>query len=148
MHGAVVHRIWKLPNMTHCNLLPTINSSLPIEIALEKRCAKFIHSCLNSNHLIIKSTSISALTTHRSQFGDNYRFICYKYKTPRNSYFLPIGNILQYIQYFTVKYVCTLQVSRYSEGSMIRELCLHRDNDDLIIFNSDLSMLIDYLCVN
>ena len=58
----VVRRIWKVPNTTHCNLLPTINSSLPIEIALEKRCAKFIHSCLNGNNLIIKSTSISAIT--------------------------------------------------------------------------------------
>ena len=48
-----------------------INSSFPIEIALEKRCAKFIHSCLNSDNLIIKTTSISAITTHRSQFGDN-----------------------------------------------------------------------------
>ena len=26
----VVRRLWKLPNMTHCNLLPIINSSLPI----------------------------------------------------------------------------------------------------------------------
>ena len=72
----VVRRLWKVPNMTHCNLLSTINSSLPIEIALEKRCAKFIHSCLNGNNLIIKTTSISAITTHRSQFGDNYRYIC------------------------------------------------------------------------
>ena len=43
----VVRRLWKVPNMTHCNLLSTINSSLLIEIALEKRCAKCIHSCLN-----------------------------------------------------------------------------------------------------
>ena len=50
----VVHRLWKLPNMTHCNVVQTINSSLPIVIALEKRCAKCIHSCLNSHSLIIK----------------------------------------------------------------------------------------------
>ena len=83
MAQSRVYRLWKLLNMTHCNLLPTINSSLPIKIALEKRCAKFIHSCLNSNNLIIKTTSISAITTHRSQFGDNYRYSCYKYKIPR-----------------------------------------------------------------
>ena len=71
----VVRRLWKLPNMTHRNLLTTINSSLPIEIALEKRCVKCIHSCLNSNNLIINSTSISALTTHRSQFRDNSMFV-------------------------------------------------------------------------
>ena len=57
--------------------------------------------------------------------------------------FLPIGNILQYIQNFIVKYVCTLP-----EGAMIRELCLQRDNDDLILSNSELSILIDDLCVN
>ena len=67
----VVRRLWKLPNTTHCNLLSTINSSLLIEIALEERCAKFIHSCLNSNNLIIKTTSISAITNHRSQYTDN-----------------------------------------------------------------------------
>ena len=103
----VVRRLWKVPNMTHCKLLSTINISLPIEIALEKRCAKFIHSCLNSNNLIIKTTSISAITNHRSHFGDNYRYICYKYKNPRYLWFLPIGNILQYIQDFIVKYVWT-----------------------------------------
>ena len=112
----VVRRLWKLPNMTHCNLLSTINSSLPIEIALERRCAKFIHSCLNSNNLIIKATSISAITTHRSQFGDNYRYICYKYKIPRYLCFLPIGNILQYIQDVIVKYVRTCTSP---EGAMI-----------------------------
>ena len=139
----VVRRLWKLPNTTHCKLLSTINSSLPIEIVLEKRCAKFIHSCLNSNNLIIKTTSISAITNHRSQFGDNYRYICYKYQIPRYLCFLPIGNILQYIQDFIVKYVCTSP-----EGAMIRELCLQRDNDDFILSNSELSILIDDLCAN
>ena len=85
MAQSRAYRLWKLLNMTHCNLLPSIklNSSLPIKIALEKRCAKFIHSCLNSNNLIIKTTSISAITTRRSQFGDNYRYSCYKCKIPR-----------------------------------------------------------------
>ena len=52
---------WKLPNMTHYNLLPTRNGSLTINTAFQKRCAKFIYSCLNSDYLIIKSTSISHL---------------------------------------------------------------------------------------
>ena len=94
--------------------------SLPIEIALEKRCAKFIHSCLNSNNLNIKTTSISAITTYRSQFRDNYRYICYEYKILRNLWFLPIGNILQYIQDSIVKYVCTSP-----EGAMIYCILLY-----------------------
>ena len=27
----VVRQIWKIPSTTHCNLLPAINKSLPIE---------------------------------------------------------------------------------------------------------------------
>ena len=52
---------------------------------------------------------MSALTTHRYMFGNNYynRYICYKYKIPRKSWFLTIGNVLQYIDDFIVKYVCT-----------------------------------------
>ena len=38
---------------------------------------------------------------------------------------------LQYIDDLIVKYVCTSP-----EGSMIRKLCLQRDNDDLIIIIS------------
>ena len=31
---------WVSPS--HCNILPAINKSLPIEFLMEKRCAKFI----------------------------------------------------------------------------------------------------------
>ena len=65
-----------------------------LRLLLRNGVLKFIHSCLNSNNLISKTTSISAITTHRSQFGENYRYICYKYKIPRYLLFLPIGNIL------------------------------------------------------
>ena len=68
--------------------------------------------------------------------------MCYKYKIPGNSWFLPIGNILQYIHEFIVKFVCTSP-----EGSMIRELCLQRHNGDLILSNSELSIFIDDLYV-
>ena len=33
----VVRRIWKIPSTTHCNLLPAINKSLPIEFLMEKK---------------------------------------------------------------------------------------------------------------
>ena len=32
----VVTQIWKIPSTTHCNLLPSINKSLPIEFLIEK----------------------------------------------------------------------------------------------------------------
>ena len=47
-----VRRLWRSPDYTtHCNLLHTINNSLPIEISLEKRSGKSTWSCVNSDIL-------------------------------------------------------------------------------------------------
>ena len=51
-----IRRLWKLPNTTHCSLLPSINDCIPIEIILEQRCAKFIWSSLNSTNTFVKTT--------------------------------------------------------------------------------------------
>ena len=37
-----MRKVWKLPNLTHCNLLPVITNCLPLNIILEKRLLKFI----------------------------------------------------------------------------------------------------------
>ena len=31
--------LWKLPNITHCSLLPSINDCISIDIVFEQRCA-------------------------------------------------------------------------------------------------------------
>ena len=73
----VVRRIWKIPSTTHCNLLPAINKSLPIEFLTEKGFTKFIWSCFNSHNLIIRNISIAAKMSSFSNFGDNYRYLSY-----------------------------------------------------------------------
>ena len=74
-----IRRLWKLPNTTHCSLLPSINDCISIDIVLEQRCAKFIWSCLNSFNTIIKTTVLSAISSGGSTFGDNYRYHSYNY---------------------------------------------------------------------
>ena len=32
-----MRKVWKVPNLTHCNLLPVITNCLPLNIILEKR---------------------------------------------------------------------------------------------------------------
>ena len=71
------------------NRPPTINSFLLIDIAFNKRFYRVIQSYLNCNSFLIKITSISELTTHSSQFEDNYRHIYYIFLIPRNSWILP-----------------------------------------------------------
>ena len=75
----VVRRIWKIPSPTHRNLLRSINKSLPIEFLMEKSCAKLIWSCFNSHNLIVRNISLAAKISSFSDFGDNYRYLSYKY---------------------------------------------------------------------
>ena len=39
----MIRLLWNLPCTTHCDFLSTINSYLPMDIALEKRCSKFFY---------------------------------------------------------------------------------------------------------
>ena len=41
----VIRKAWCLPFTTHCRFLHTINNFLPIDVQLEKKCLKFLHSC-------------------------------------------------------------------------------------------------------
>ena len=81
--------------MTHCNLLPTINNSIHNDIVVEKRCAKFVHSYLSINKLVIKRAFISAITTHNSQFGDNYMIFVTNERFYERYVSLSISNVLQ-----------------------------------------------------
>ena len=49
----MVRLLWNLPRTTHCDFLSTINSSLPMDIALEKRCSKFLWASLNSKNKVV-----------------------------------------------------------------------------------------------
>ena len=46
---------------------------------MEKMCAKFIWSCFNSHNLIVRNISLAAKISSFSDFGDNYRYLSYKY---------------------------------------------------------------------
>ena len=52
-----MRKVWKLPNLTHCNLLPVITNCLPLNIILEKRLLKFIWSIINSENQIVNNAS-------------------------------------------------------------------------------------------
>ena len=69
-----IRKFWALPNTTHCKYLHTINNSLPIDFMLEKRCLKFIWSCINSNNTIVKDVSSLAIMYSYLSLGENYRF--------------------------------------------------------------------------
>ena len=74
-----IRLLWKLPNTTHCSLIPSINNynynCRPIKIILEQRCANFIWSSLKSTNTIVKTITLSAISNVNSTFGENYRYL-------------------------------------------------------------------------
>ena len=64
-----MRKVWKLPNLTHCNLLPVITNCLPLNLLLEKILLKFIWSIINSENRIVNNVFKLALNNRRSVFG-------------------------------------------------------------------------------
>ena len=110
-------------NTTHCNLLSSINSSVPIVINIERRCAKFIWSCLNGDNSIVKTIANSAKSSSVSNVGDNYRYLSYKYKIANHVWDSPSCNLHKCFDSDM-----SHSITVFPEGSFIRDLCLMRDD--------------------
>ena len=143
-----IRRLWKLPNTTHCSLLPSINDCIPIEIILEQRCAKFIWSSLNSTNTIVKTIALSAISSVNSTFGDNYRYLSFKYNIGSHIWFSSLNKITKCISL----YISIHEHALYSShGVITRDLCLARDDyhhPEHLLSCNEIKELIEYLCIN
>ena len=121
----VVRKLWRLPYITHCNLLHTINNSLPIQILLEKRGIKSIWSCLNCDNCVVKTNSQLATQLSRSVFGHNYSYFSYKYSIMSHQWYESYNSVHHSI----LDYI-SLNCTDHNYGIMIRDLCHYRDSCD------------------
>ena len=109
----VVRKVWRLPYITHCNLLHTINNSLPIQISLEKRSVKSIWSYLNSKNCVVNKIATFC-------FGHNYRYFSYKYSSMSHQWYESYNSIHHSIMdYISLNVLITIIYSYI----MIRHLC-------------------------
>ena len=128
-----------MPNTTHCKYLHTINNSLPIDIVLEKRCLKFILSCINSNNTIVKSVCSSAIMYSYLNLGENYRFQSDKCDTWPSYWKKSFSIILK-------KFYDYVDKNKHlaNESRLIKDLCIKQDSRE---FNSDeLNEMVMLLC--
>ena len=138
----VTRLIWKLPFRTHCNLLHTIDNCYPIEFILEKRCIKFLHSCLSSDNLVISNVAKSSCDNCYSTFGDNVRYFSNKYNIASKKWMEPFTDLLP----------CLFDHMHRSNPDLpvahtIRELALCRDDNSTFLLTSvEMSQIIEYLC--
>ena len=134
--------ILKLPFHTHCNLLHKVNNCYPIEFILEKRCIKFLHSCLSSDNLVISNVAKSSCDNCYSTFGDNVRYFSHEYNVASKKWMEPFTDLLPCLFDHMHRSTPDLPVAH-----TIRELALCRDDNSTFLLNSvEMSQIIEYLC--
>ena len=138
----VIRKAWCLPFTTHCRFLHTINNSLPIDVQLEKICLKFLHSCLNSSNEVVKSISLSSIQQSFSTFGENYRYLCHKYKIMPYMFRSDFPIIIKQIHLYVDDHH-----GPHHEAVMVRELCIAIDENRFTVFTAEeMCHLVEYLC--
>ena len=85
---------------------------------IERRCAKFIRSCLNSDNSIVKTIANSAKCSSVSNFGDNYRYLSLKYKIGNHAWDSP------YVNYINVLIHICLIVLQFFQKVLLYGICV------------------------
>ena len=75
-----IRKIWKIPNISHCRLLPYINDCNHIDSILERRCILFLYNIFNGENQLYVSMIKYSLTNCDSTLGENIRYLMHKYE--------------------------------------------------------------------
>ena len=112
-----IRHVWRLDRKTHNNVLHYINNCLPIEIIFERRCIKFIHNIISSEHSLHSRISLYSLYNCNIVLGENIllHYFMYQYNMSHRSLY----NVNKFIY---------SSVSKYGNTLTIRYVCIDRDS--------------------
>ena len=88
----IKRRIWGLPYKAHNAII--LNYSYNIDLQLDTRMMKFVHSCLNHCNSVCKSLLLAKLECIKSTFAANYKYLSYKYKICQDDWFMDINFLI------------------------------------------------------
>ena len=132
-------KVWKLPNLTHCNLLPVITNCLPLNIILEKILLKFIWSIINSENVFMFE-----LNNRKSVLVKNFRYLAFKYKIKSSSWYKNWSYINSCISDFVSN---SYNQDVFIVGCTIRELCISRGEEHCLFNMYELGEFIELLSI-
>ena len=138
--------VWKIPYITHNDLLPHICDDLPIEVQLYRRFIKFFHKVISSDNCLVRTCSFLALEGSCSPVCNSLNFIMSSYRLSKHNFFN--HNLYQCLE----KIGClAVQSSDELKGTaiLIRELCQARDGKlNTIMTRNEIVNSIEQLCVS
>ncbi len=76
-----LRKIWRVPPMTHCNVIAILSESKPLELGLMSRFCKFYNGITENGTNVLKTIVKVARNNPASTFCNNYVDICCKYDT-------------------------------------------------------------------
>lgn len=136
-----LRQIWRLPYMTHCNIVALISNCLPLEISLMQRFCKFFNGIAMHGTDVLKTILRVARNNPASNICNNVVYICKKCDSNDM-------NICQ----STIKnlWLNNIHDSVHSEISVLRELIDVRDglNQCQVLSNEEIETIIYDICVN
>ena len=137
-----MRKVSKLPNLTHCNLLPVITNCLPLNIILEKILLKLICGIINSENLIVNNIFKFALNNRRSVLRKNFIYLAFKYKIKCSSWYKNWSYVNSCISDFVSNsYNQDVFIVWYT----IRELCISRGEEHCLFNMYELEEFIEFL---
>ena len=135
-----IRKIWRLPNTTHCVLLPIICNVVPVEIQLHRRFVKFMCSLSNSKNMYIQTCLSLVLGGSASKVCNSLNRMVYLYSLDKHQ----LSNMS--------KDACkTLVCSSSCDADLvtagnIADLCYIRDTKSTAFSRDEISEMLEVLC--
>ena len=140
-----IRKIWKIPNISHCRLLPYINDCNSMDSILERRCIRFLYNIFNSESQLYTSMIKYSLTNCDSTLGENIRYMMHKYKFDMHQWYGSITLLFNKIDLYNNSHTV---IEDKCTGMAIRELCNIKDGIDYLPFVSNYKAVIESMCIN
>ena len=120
-----MRRLYKLPNRTHCKLLPIITDILPVDLQTNLRFLKHMYLGLNHDNSTVQFLFNMCNSLHRTVMSKNFKYICDKYGISQNSVTISSPTIVK--NRIKKMYYSSVLENDKAVGTQIKELVFMRD---------------------
>jgi hypothetical protein len=142
-----IRQIYNLPYRTHCDLLPFVTESLPIEFEIVCRFVKFIQKCCRHENPALSNIARIALEGHGTTFSENVIEICKAFKLTKND-IVDISTANLYTKCETL-FLEKLKIKKKINVSCVDLLkcLLHERENSLFLTSEEAQQLLEFVCL-
>ena len=135
--SVAIRNVWRVPWITHCNMLLHITGYMGIELWCAARCIKFIKMACESKNVVVQTTANMGINGSYSIMDGNKRHLDLKFGMNKNKIH-DIWNV-----------ICKDECTIVQTSMQVRELCEIRDTfDNRFLSREECCLIIEHLCTS